>query len=376
MSTYLEELLLKYMNPERQSFQEFIFRDQIGLYKYIKNPDGSFTKNYLKENILPENYLEETCKMLEVNSKNLTLCHQYLFNAILNLDNKNAKDILKEILTIITSEKDFFDIVKDNIQQIDHNIIVSLLKNLNFTNINDTQIKKIENVGDWYIKNFRSDIKNPTKISNNFKLFLDYLQLLVDYINDNPAILNPNYTDYNSYLDNITKLENQFNSIYNKNAIYKDILLNEKNLDVKTSEFNKNFTNELLNMLNIFEESHVEVQNFLELIKNTYNKSSKKLIIDNIEINDAKIINLLFINLSIYLDNYTKIHNKIIILINYIIINPKYDIIDDLDNPKKIKKELSIDEIEDEINKFQNIRNNLRLLQDKMKEIYPNNNIY
>ena len=74
--------LIKFLNPERSTFQEFIFRDISGLYKYNKDLTGTFSKIYLNIKNLPENYLEDTCKKLELQTNNLILCHQYLFNAI------------------------------------------------------------------------------------------------------------------------------------------------------------------------------------------------------------------------------------------------------------------------------------------------------
>jgi len=373
--------LIKFLNPERSTFQEFIFRDISGLYKYNKDLTGTFSKIYLNIKNLPENYLEDTCKKLELQTNNLILCHQYLFNAILNLNNNDVKSILADIAGIITTEANFFDVVKDDITNIDHNIVLILLKNLDFKIIEgsfdiDYKINKLENVVDWRARRDKSDQNILDK--NNF--LLTYLQLLVDYINSNPAILNENYTDYYSYLYTIANLEKELKNLYNANAIYKDILIYTENKIVYNTNIDiNNFDIKLKNQLykiNDFEKILLQLENFVNFFNNSFkiNKGKIILYLDNKETNielDKKILKDLFKNnLKPFSDFIIDFKEKMYILINYILINPKFDIID----KNKIKKEVTIKELEEEIEKFKNIRYKLRSLQDKMNELYPNNN--
>ncbi len=317
----LTQLLISYLNPQRETLKEFIFRDNNGLYKYETDISNNLIKNYIKSEV--NELLIDTCKKIYVRENNLKNCHNFLFNSILNFNSNKFKNIIKNINKIALSNKDFFDVAKDEINNLDFNIVLSLLKNLNFkekniyNNYYNTNLIVIESVTEWISK---LGIENK-KIILKIPLFHNYLQLLVDFINSNPSILNTNLNEFHSqlyYLKNYTEL---LENIYNKNALYNEILLSKidnpiiknfaQDLHNQFIEINKLWKDFLILLYNDNKELNnknfslkdINLIDSFGSIKNIYTIIGS--LIRNIKLNEEKIIDILTNIL-----NYSLIANK------------------------------------------------------------------
>ena len=359
------EKMIKYLNPERETFKEFIFRDSKGLYKY-NGTYPSLIKNYL--DITDDYNLENICKTIQTREKNIKLCHEFLFNAILNMNSNDVNKVLKDIKEITDKTPIFFDIVKEEIIKIDYKIVLSILKNLNFKmfqNYNDylnKNIKLFENTTQWVEK-----MDNTNKnIIIRIPFFINYLQLLVDYINSNISILNEDLTEFDLDFIYMKKLEEYLLNTYNKNLIYNDIIFGYTN---KLSN-NNSIINDFYKKIIINENNTEKIYDYLSNVFYV-NITNYKNNLQNINI--KTIISKLTKLLADYGEKETKLYEYLSRLVKYIMLDKK---ILDISNIKNSKLIINEEILTKEFDLFLKLKQHLINTQSEFMNKYPKKNFY
>ena len=143
------------------------------------------------------------CYTTGVSSGNETECNRYMNECLLNGDADDVNGCLE-----FWKKTDFYKVAKEEISKMHPLIALKTLGKFGFkqTNYmeNGTQLKRIQTKDEWVKNTLASFATNANAkvpagenlqniISSNSKL-LDYLQLLTEYVNANPAIMNKNYT--------------------------------------------------------------------------------------------------------------------------------------------------------------------------------------
>jgi hypothetical protein len=364
----MDNILFSYFDPEKESFKNFIFRDSYGLYKF----DGIFPllkKIYLNKDkeININEYNDNLCQKLKIKQNELLKCEIFLKEIITELKNgKELKTVLEKISELIINDTEFFDLSKEEIYKMDFNLVFNILKNLNF------QIKRsyspiyfryanfMEPVKEWF---YRLSPQNQN-ILMNIPIFLGYLQLLVDYINLNPNILNDDWSEFDEKLFYLKHLEEYLNKNYNKSSIYNEILLGyidnieDKRTHAILYKYSKKFLDDIFYkglldskiLLDLFNDNK-------KVLGNTYKIYPKYFqYYDEIY---KKYLNYI----KGYLDIEKKLIEKIEILIKYLLINPK--------NIKT--KNMSFYEITEQINLFLKLKKDLHYRKTDFIEKYPRN---
>ena len=361
------EKMIKYLNPERETFKEFIFRDSKGLYKY-NGTYPSLIKNYL--DITDDYNLENICKTIQTREKNIKLCHEFLFNAILNMNSNDVNKVLKDIKEITDKTPIFFDIVKEEIIKIDYKIVLSILKNLNFKmfqNYNDylnKNIKLFENTTQWVEK-----MDNTNKnIIIRIPFFINYLQLLVDYINSNISILNEDLTEFDLDFIYMKKLEEYLLNTYNKKLIYNDIIFGY----INNISNNNTLINDFYKKVIINENKIKKVYDTSNLFFYIYNKDKTQ--IDNLKnININKVKTKMTKLLTTYKNDEIKLYNYLSKLVKYIMLDKK---ILDISNIKHNKFILNEDILIKEFDLFLKLKEHLINTQTEFMNKYPKKTFY
>lgn len=359
--------LIKYLNPERESFKEFIFRDLNGLYKYT-GTYPSITKKYLD---VSDNYnFENICDSLQTKEIDIKLCNKFLLNGILNMNHNEIKLVLKNIKEITDISPIFFDIAKEEIINIDHKIIISLLKNLDFKILEDYNdnlnkyVRVIESIPNWLDK-INNDNK---KIILKIPFFIDYLQLLVDHINSNISILNEDLTEFDLDLIYMKNLENYLINTYNKNLIYNDII----NGYISKHSINNEIINKFYKKIMIHENNKNYVFTSY-LFKNVFDTYKNNL--ENIDINNVKkkIMKLILDYNSKELELFEHLSN----IVKYIILEKKLiDVNDNKNNIKSNKFVIDDKYLIKEFDLFLKLKQHLINAQNEFIKKYPRNSFY
>jgi len=343
--------ILSYLDPERYTFTEFVFRDSNGLYKY----DGKYP-NLKKIYVDKDESFADTCKRIGVKHKNIELCNKFFFDALLNYDSMTINDLLK----VIPNTHNFFNGAKEQIEKMDINIVLSLLKKFGFKQYSDyvplykMYINKMENISFWIS---RQDPANKDKLNKNQNL-LKYLQLLVDYVNSNPAILNTDFTEFESQLYYLKEFEEYMKVKYNKIAIFKDIT--EGYLDINDERTNSMAKLVLQNTTDA--QLTISTSKITNLLKDYHEKLHPKIKLSK------QTIDKLTTNLVIYFDAEKKIADMIANLTKYIYAVKHHNI--NLDNSLK-KVPLTEENIKDGFTIFIQLKNLLAKSQQDFLSKYP-----
>ncbi len=363
--TSFNNLLIKYLNPERETFKEFIFRDNNGLFRYDGPNIGNLKKVYITDSTTEELF-NDTCKRLALNETNIITCQKYLLGAILNFNNAEYKDIHKNIISeLLKNNKSFFDIAKDNLKSIEPNIIISILKNFNFK-INkvhndkyNLELYTVENTVDWLSK----IDKFKTNKSQGFIFLINYLQNLVDYVNSNPTLLNPDFTEFDSKFYLMKNYEDFLTNNYNKSAIYNDIIMANLDLIITNTTQVNTFTQNIKLKIKELDKLYYQM---LVLYQSLFQKIS-----DKIKINDNSFFAK---NIRIIKQSEDILYKHITLLLNYVKINPKNN--EEIDLVTNTRKKLIFKDIEEQINIFITLKNVLRNMQDEFLLKYPKKNFF
>lgn len=364
----MDNILFSYFDPEKESFKNFIFRDSQGLYQF----EGIFPllkKKYLdkEKEININDYNDNLCQKLKIKQDELKKCENFIRELLIELKNgKELKSVLRKISKLINKDTEFFDLSKEEIYKLDFNLVYNILKNLNF------QVKRsyspiyyrnanyIEPVKEWF-SNLSQQNQN---ILMNMPIFLGYLQLLVDYINLNPNILNDDWSEFDEKLFYLKHLEEYLNKNYNKSTIYNEILLGyiENIEDRKThailSKYSKNFLDD------IFYKGLRDSKFLLDIYKDNKDTLENTFKITDKNLNYFDKIHKEYFN---YIKAYLQIEKKLIekteILIKYLLINPK--------NVKT--KNMSFYELSEQINLFLKLKKDLHFRKNDFIKKYPRN---
>jgi hypothetical protein len=364
----MDNILFSYFDPEKESFKNFIFRDSHGLYQF----DGVFPllkKKYLNKDteINIYEYNGNLCQKLKIKQNELLKCEIFLKEILIELKNgKELKSVLGKISELINNDTEFFDLSKEEIYKMDFNLVFNILKNLNFkikrsySPIYYRYANYIEPVKEWF-SNLSQQNQN---ILMNIPIFLGYLQLLVDYINLNPNILNDDWSEFDEKLFYLKHLEEYLNKNYNKSSIYNEILLGyidnieDRRTHAILYKYSKKFLDDIFYkglldskiLLDIFNDNK-------KTLENTFNFNKK-----NFEYFD-KLLPKYVGYIKSYLTIEKKLIEKIEILIKYLLINPK--------NIKT--KNMSFYEITEQINLFLKLKKDLHYRKTDFIEKYPRN---
>lgn len=199
----LSKAPIKSFVPEDTKREEYI--DLIDKNKwFIKN--GKFVKvvegtevEFGVEDPTTINLLKAShgCYTTLVNAKDEDQCRKYIFNCLLN----NDANSLENCLNTFKTEPHFFDVAVNEINTMHPLLALRTLQRFGFrthTVYDDeagTQLRKVERVDHW-LNNFvkqQFKEKDTAKVIQNNDRLLAYLDLIAQYINANPGILNKSY---------------------------------------------------------------------------------------------------------------------------------------------------------------------------------------
>lgn len=345
--------IIENLDPNRKIFNEFIFRDKENkLYKLDKENNPI----YLKEDLDYDKYLFQTCSSIDSKNEYLNICSNIFFDLVNKYDSAGIKDIMVKI-NESNNITDFLQITKKNITNIDFNSVLLLLNKLGFQtelyfdNIIERKILKVQNTINW-IETKDEELK---KILYKNQTFIEYLQLLVDYINSNPSILNKDWTNKESHIYKIKQLESFLRTNYDEIDIYLNILkknnLYENNLkDIISNENDYKFSYQIGRYFDIFLQKYKKYVKGLDLFN-----PDEKISADTIYGNYYDSIN------NIY-KKELELTNKLKPILKFLLLNPKL-----LDYSNETIKNQYTD-LDKEVLDFIKLKNKLKILYDNFEK--------
>ncbi len=365
--------LIKYLNPEREIFKEFIFRDSKGLYKYT-GTYPSLIKEYLDDH--NDYNFENTCKLIKTKIDDIKSCHKFFFDAILNMDSNAIIPLINKIKEITDEHEHFFDIAKDEIINIDYKVVLAILKKFGFkiTEKYNEYLKKyikvFENTPYWFQKYEDPTKKNISKIP----FLIDYLQLLVDYINSNISILNENLTERDTDFLYIMNLEEYLKNTYNKNLIYNEIIRGHLSKYSGNSTVLNNFFKEFM----IYEKekkNHIFNSHILTHIINDYIEKLGN--VDNTNVDLSSVFRKLHKLLRIYSESENELFETLGELVKYVMLEKTINNQDDINlDPVENKFVLDKDFAKKEFDLFLKLKQHLIEEQREFLKKYPRKYFY
>ncbi len=335
--------IIENLDPNRKIFNEFIFRDKENkLYKLDKENNPI----YLKEDLDYDNYLFQTCSSIDSDNKYLNICSNIFFDLVNKYDSTGIKKIITKI-NETNNISDFLKITKKNIINIDFNSVLLLLNKLGFQtelyydNIIERKILKIQNTINW-IDTKDEELK---KILYKNQIFIEYLQLLVDYINSNPSILNKDWINKETHIYKIKQLELFLKTNYDEINIYLNIL--------KKNNIYENNLNDIITNENDYKFSY-QISTYFDIFLKKY-----KTYVEGIDFLNKSGIYGQYINLiqDIY-EKEVEITNKLKPILKFLLLNPK---LLDYSN-ETIKNEYT--DLDKEVQDFITLKNQLKILYD------------
>lgn len=139
------------------------------------------------------------CYGTYVRAANSTECEKFLFESLLSDNSTDLDNWLSK-----NQNKDFFKVAREDIKNLHPVLAVRILQQFGFrkyqtTDENGMTIWKIESVNHWLKNYMKQRFNNDAKLTNLIKEnetwhIITYLDLVSQYVNCNPAILNKNYT--------------------------------------------------------------------------------------------------------------------------------------------------------------------------------------
>lgn len=143
------------------------------------------------------------CYTTGVKYTNETECNKYMNECLLNGNPTDVSECLD-----FWKNHNFYDVAKEEIIKMHPLVALKTLSKFGFKEVhvmeNGKQIKKVQSKDEWltntlssYSTSVASTVpanENLQNIINTNNKLLDYLQMLTEYVNANPAIMNKNYT--------------------------------------------------------------------------------------------------------------------------------------------------------------------------------------
>jgi hypothetical protein len=127
-------------------------------------------------------------------------CNKFIFEALLSQD----ADALDKVLTEMKQKQNFFKVATDDIKNLHPVLALRILQQFGFHKYQvyddsaGMSLWKVESVSHW-LKNYMADRFTTLELqqmitANDQHYILSYLELVSQYVNSNPAILNKNYS--------------------------------------------------------------------------------------------------------------------------------------------------------------------------------------
>ena len=122
------------------------------------------------------------------------MCTKYMHECLLDADPSGISECIR-----FWKEKDFYDVSKDEIHKMHPLVALRTLQKFGFREheVYDTEcgkkIKKVETKDHWVKNIMKKKLKDSFVVIEDNDKLLNYLQLLTEYVNANPGILNRDY---------------------------------------------------------------------------------------------------------------------------------------------------------------------------------------
>ena len=167
------------------------FRDNNGLYKMVNN-DKIY---YNKDSPATMQSLEINCNSTQMKMSKRD-CENYVTQCLLS----NDPD---EIDTCISTwrNRDFYEVSKAEISNMNPEMALKTLQKFGFRAkdvfdaVANRNLRKVESVDSWLRTQLKTKFdRNVSDVIENNDKLINYLSLIVDYVNSNPAILNKDYS--------------------------------------------------------------------------------------------------------------------------------------------------------------------------------------
>ena len=167
--------------------------------KFIKVVDGKVIE-FGKGDPATQKMLKASnkCYTTNTNVDNVQDCHRHIFNCLLSDDTESLQKCLKNL----ESESDFGKLAREEINAMHPVIALRTLQRFGFHTYTvydpeaGTRLKKVENVNHW-LENYMAVTFTKEEVQksiNGNDLLKRYLNLISDFVNSNPGILNKGYT--------------------------------------------------------------------------------------------------------------------------------------------------------------------------------------
>lgn len=152
--------------------------------EYVKVVDGKISKEGCDEN----------CNSLGIQNQNDSQCKNFINECLLNQDDTSLEKCINNYV-----KTGFFDNVSKELSNMHPMVAVSMLKRFGFKEVGASGNKEMEDVDSWLQHTVKDNIRDTSKskelhkaIKQNYNL-INYLNLVSQYVNANPAILNKGY---------------------------------------------------------------------------------------------------------------------------------------------------------------------------------------
>jgi len=201
----IPDQILENVPPDNYNFTETYVRRGNKLFKVNKDnlgqPESPEPYDLSLPDVIKKISNDPNCYGTGVKTLNdKQKCDKFFFECLLNKNTADAQVALKELLE---SEKGFFKASVDEIKNFHPMLALQALKRFGFKlyDVFDAtagqQLSKVQSVNYWLTHNLRSKFNDEELrrlIRKDTSNILQYLELLSQYINANPAILNNSYT--------------------------------------------------------------------------------------------------------------------------------------------------------------------------------------
>jgi len=194
----------KQVSPVTENEEVFNFTDRNIWYRdangvFVKKVDGQTVKYGDQDQTTADTLKADfKCYSTLVKAKDTQQCRKYVYNCLVEGDS----DGLKKCMTFLKdSPADFFDVAKQEIGQMHPMVALKTLQKFGFRvhteydGESGMSLKKIERVNHW-LKNFMTEKFKEKDVQDAIKSndrLLAYLDLIAQYVNSNPGLLNPGF---------------------------------------------------------------------------------------------------------------------------------------------------------------------------------------
>ena len=144
-------------------------------------------------------------------------CSKFVRDCIINGDKNSLSNCLASL-----GNQSMFNVAKEEMSQVDPNVAVQILKTFGFSKVakkNSSEPVHVQSFDSWkntVLDKFQSNVKDT--ILKNSQL-CNYLKGVVDFVNSNPVILNPDFKG-NASVAQVKQLNDPYLRSLNKNRVW------------------------------------------------------------------------------------------------------------------------------------------------------------